>query len=261
MANGRFPLLVFEPGLGLAAYDYTTIAEDLASHGYVVAGINPTYSTNVVLSNGRLIRETRVGTADDGNDTSEVQRLVGIWSADMVFVANRLQARDEASGRFADHLLPGPVGFFGHSLGGAAAASACRTESACVGAVDVDGNLWGNVTRTEIGKPFLFIGHQGSLQESETAASVRGTLRNVPKGEGYVLTVHRTAHQNFTDRAVYFWVLLRPAGMLGPINGQRGLAITSRYIRAFFDYHVKRTASSLLDGPSRAYPEVRFETP
>jgi predicted dienelactone hydrolase len=34
-------MLVFAPGLGLRATDYATIAEDLASHGYVVAGMNP----------------------------------------------------------------------------------------------------------------------------------------------------------------------------------------------------------------------------
>ena len=34
------PVLVFAPGLGLAASDYTTIAEDLASHGYIVVGFD-----------------------------------------------------------------------------------------------------------------------------------------------------------------------------------------------------------------------------
>jgi len=31
----NLPVLVFEPGLGLAAYDYTTTLEDIASQGYV----------------------------------------------------------------------------------------------------------------------------------------------------------------------------------------------------------------------------------
>ncbi len=261
LAHGRFPVLVFDPGLGLAAYDYTTIAEDLASHGYVVAGINPTYSTNVVLSGGRFIRSTPQGTADDGNDPVEARRLASLWAADLRFVARRLLALAAGHGPFAGHLMTQRVGFFGHSLGGAAAAAACRGDGGCAGAADVDGNLVGEVVRHGIGTPFLFLGHQGTLQDPGTRPQLRGTLRNVPPSLGHVLIVRGTEHQNFTDRAVYFWALMRPLGVLGPIDGRRGLTITNRYLRAFFDAHLKGVPSSLLTGPSRAYPEVRFERP
>lgn len=259
VAGTHLPVLVFAPGLGLAAYDYTTLAEDLASHGYVVAGINPTYSTTAVLSGDRVIRSTSQGTADDGNDPREVRRLNVLWAADMVFVAHRLQALDqEPSGRFDGRLVTGRIGFFGHSLGGAAAVEACQTDAECVGAVDIDGALWG-VARMGIGKPFLFLGHQGTLQDPSIRAELRRVLQNVPRGQGHVLTVQGTAHQNFTDRAVYFWALMRPLGVLGPINGRRGLAITSRYVRAFFDGPLQGGRSSLLSRPSSAYPEVRFQ--
>jgi predicted dienelactone hydrolase len=261
VAGSHLPVLVFAPGLGLAAYDYTTLAEDLASHGYVVAGINPSYSTTVVLSGDRVIRSTSRGTADDGNDRADVRRLDALWVADMVFVAHRLQALDqEHAGRFAGRLLTERIGFFGHSLGGAAAAEACRVDAQCGGAVDIDGALW-RVVRRGIGKPFVFLGHQGILQDSSVRAELRGVLQTVPRGQGHVLTVQGTAHQNFTDRAVYFWALMRPVGMLGAIDGRRGLAITSRYVRAFFDGLLQGARSPLLAGPSSAYPEVRFQSP
>jgi predicted dienelactone hydrolase len=42
-AKARYPVLVMEPGLGPLPTDYTILAEDLASHGYVlVAGAPPT---------------------------------------------------------------------------------------------------------------------------------------------------------------------------------------------------------------------------
>src|SRR5262249_26487723 len=38
-ASGRFPIVVLEPGLGLSAPQFTTLAQDLASNGYIVAGV------------------------------------------------------------------------------------------------------------------------------------------------------------------------------------------------------------------------------
>ncbi len=42
----KFPVLLFEPGFGELPFFYTTLIEDLASHGYVVAGTIPTYYTH-----------------------------------------------------------------------------------------------------------------------------------------------------------------------------------------------------------------------
>lgn len=41
VAAGRFPVVVLEPGLRFAAPQYTAIAANLASHGYLVAGVTP----------------------------------------------------------------------------------------------------------------------------------------------------------------------------------------------------------------------------
>src|SRR5215510_1710188 len=41
--SSRFPLIVFLPGLGLNVEVYTAMLSDLASHGYVILAINPTY--------------------------------------------------------------------------------------------------------------------------------------------------------------------------------------------------------------------------
>jgi predicted dienelactone hydrolase len=61
VAPGQFPIVVLEPGMGVAAPQYTVLAEDLASHGYLVAGVTPTFSANGTLLPGRLVRSTAVG--------------------------------------------------------------------------------------------------------------------------------------------------------------------------------------------------------
>jgi predicted dienelactone hydrolase len=245
------PVLIFEPGLGLAAYNYTSIIEDLASHGYVVAAINPTYSTAVVLG-GRVIPST-----EQADDDANPARLQPVWVADIEFVAARIRALDGAgSGPFARRLATTRMGFLGHSLGGAAVAAACRVDRHCVGAVDMDGYLWDQTMRG-IGRPFLFIGSQDGL-EGPMKAQLRGALSDVPQGEGYVLTVKGTEHFNFSDRALYFFAPLRPLGLTGPIDGARGIAITRAYLLAFFGRYLGGRSASLLAGPSPAYPEVSF---
>jgi hypothetical protein len=61
VAAGRFPIVVLEPGLGFAAPQYTTLAENLAGHGYLVAGVTPTYSANLTVLHGHAVPKTTAG--------------------------------------------------------------------------------------------------------------------------------------------------------------------------------------------------------
>jgi len=248
--TAHWPLLVFAPGLGLDAADYTTIIEDLASHGYVVAAVNPTFSTDVVLSGGRVVHS--VFSARDGADFAQ---LAALWADDLHFVADQMQSGTGTP--FSGHLSEPEVGFFGHSLGGAASAEACSRDPRCPGAVDLDGDLVGSVVGAGIGKPFLFLGHEGTLaNDPATRTGIAGVLRGVPAGDGRVLTVTGTGHFSFSDRAAYFW-LFGWVGLGHPSDGARALAVTRAYVRAFFDTYLLGHPSPLMAGPSPAYPEVQ----
>ena len=250
----QYPVLVFAPGQGLPAADYTTIAEDLASNGYVVAGINPTYSVDVVLTSDRVVRSV---TKAQGAD---YRQLVSVWADDLRFVARQLDGIATAStGRFGGRLESARTGYFGHSLGGAAAVQACRHDDRCPGAADLDGLLAGDVLRTGLGKPFLYLGSEGTLATTAGAkAQVRSVLQGIPAGQGHVLTVAGTQHLNFTDRGVYFDLV--DSLFLGSIDGARALRVTSTYVRAFFSSYLLGRADVLMTGPSATYPEVRAES-
>jgi Platelet-activating factor acetylhydrolase, isoform II len=251
------PILIFAPGLGQAAYDYTTTLEDLASHGYVVFAINPTYSTDVVLTGGRFISSVNRARGEN----ADLNQLVELWAADMHFVLSRVQLLDtDSADRFAGHLNAGHVGFFGHSLGGAAAAEACFDDASCAGAVDEDGSLCCKVVSQGIGKSFLFVGSQDTLDQP-TRAQLRGVLRNDSNIAGHVMTITGTGHFNFSDRGIYFFFLLHQLGAVGSIDGVRALLVTDTYLREFFDASFGGLPSPLLAGPSAEYPEVHFETP
>ena len=75
-----------------------------------------------------------------------------------------------------------------------------------------------------------------------------------------LLLLDGSSHFNFFDQAMLTEpTLWRLFGALGPIDPARGLAVTRRYVRAFFDSHLKGTPDPLLAGQSRDFPEVRFQ--
>jgi Platelet-activating factor acetylhydrolase, isoform II len=54
--KARYPVIVFMPGGGMKALTYHTLLEDLASHGWVVAAIDPSYNARAVrFPDGRLL--------------------------------------------------------------------------------------------------------------------------------------------------------------------------------------------------------------
>lgn len=89
---------------------------------------------------------------------------------------------------------------------------------------------------------------------------IQAILRTVPRGASYHLGINGAKHFNFSDYAVYFSPA-RALGLLGSIDGVRGLQITRTYVRAFFDTYLNNTPSPLLRGPTSAYPEVQFSPP
>ena len=59
----KFPLLVFAPGLGVSSTTYTVAIQEMVSHGYVVASIEPTYElAAVVFPDGRVVTQRAEAT-------------------------------------------------------------------------------------------------------------------------------------------------------------------------------------------------------
>ncbi len=274
LAAGRFPVVVLEPGLGFAAPQYTTIAENLAAGGYLVAGVTPTYSANLTVLGGRTVPADEAGnpSASDAADlhTGATQaagdRLVDVWAADARFAA----AQAAAERRFAGHVDTTKTVYLGHSFGGAAALQACGTDPHCVGAADLDGTQYGSVVHSGLDRPTLIIGSRSSCVTGTCEPAAAGdrsdrdtALSLVKAGTGPVWRYRITGaeHFNFTDYGAYY--LAAPIDFvlaLGPIDGREALSVTNAYLGAFVDHATGTRPESLLDGPS-PYPEVEVQRP
>src|SRR5439155_3542999 len=90
-AEPAYPVVILRGGLGAWTTDYTTLAEDLASHGYFIVGFDAPGRTGVVVfPGGRIVErppennpETVAGAAAA---RALAERLLAAWVADVGFV-------------------------------------------------------------------------------------------------------------------------------------------------------------------------------
>lgn len=247
VADGRFPVVVLEPGMGLAAPQYTTLAETIASHGYLVAGVTPTYSANLTVLRQHAVHSTPAGNPSHFT-TAAGNRLIPTWAADARFAATRVAALGRR-GRFSGHVASRTTAYVGHSFGGASSIQACATDVHCAGAVDLDGTPFGAVVHHGLHAPLMIIGADGSCTtgtchptdavERGIRASARSLLA-ASTGPTWCYRIDGAKHFNFTDYAAYYLAQpLRSLVPLGSIDGRRGLSIADTYVTAFLDHVIR----------------------
>ncbi|WP_433178403.1 hypothetical protein [Actinoallomurus sp. CA-150999] len=271
VAAGRFPIVVLLPGLGFAAPQYTALAENLASHGYLVAGVTPTYTANLTVLHGRAVHSTTAGNPPAlnvanlhiGAAAQAGDRLVAIWAADARFAAGRVAGLGQ---RFAGHIDAAHPAYIGHSFGGVASLEACRLDARCAGAVNLDGTQFGPVVRTGLDRPMMIVASAGSCVTgvcratdavSRADVATARTLLTASTGATWCYELAGSRHFNFSDYASYYLAApLRRFLGLGPIDGGLGLRVTGVYLAAFLDHTVRSLPEPLLSGASAPYSRM-----
>jgi predicted dienelactone hydrolase len=266
-----YPVLLMRAGLAALTADYTTLAEDVASHGFVVVGFDAPYrSFVVVLPDGRVIARAPQNNAEllSGVEQEKLAiKLVQAWSADMSFVLDQLERLNtsDPSGRFSGRLDMQRVGVFGHSLGGATALQFCHDDSRCKAGIDMDGAPLGSVIGEGVTQPFMFLlSDHSSESEAETRqveANIRAIYDRLPSDRRLEILIRGANHFLFSDNGALLKshiVLgtLRMLGILG-IDGRRQLAVTAYCVHSFFDAYLKGPGVSRLKISSSLYPEIQ----
>jgi dienelactone hydrolase len=266
------PLVVLSPGFTNSRSALTALAEDLGSYGYVVAGIDHAYESHATaFPDGRvttcLARETR------RRGEGFWEKMVAGRAADVSFVLGELTGTHPAwSG--AALIDPSRIAMAGHSAGGAATIAAMLADSRIRAGIDMDGATHARIPDDGLSRPFLFLGKRSNYTPGSGGAVAPGT-RDWKLLRGAVTTWERdwrlltgwkrwllvagAVHASFTDLAL----LADQVGIdIGAgLPGARSLDVTRAYVRAFFDQHLRGMPQSLLDQPSRRYPEVTFCSP
>lgn len=255
--NGRHPLVVLSPGLGLPRASLTSLAEDLASRGYVVASLDHAYESSGTVFPGLGLLTCAPLCDQPKPPEGGKAALARNRARDVSFVLDRLTGRHPAWKR-ARLIDPKRVGMAGHSLGGEAASATMAADKRVKAGINLDGTISATLPATGLGdRPFLLMGSQRdhSPGKDDTWDSAWQALRGWKRW----LTVAQAQHSSFTDLAL-------PQSLIGPpapgaIAAARGLALTRAYVAAFFDQHLRHLKRPLLDGPTPDNPEVGFHNP
>jgi len=233
VADGTFPLLLFNHGYGLFCESNTVQFEELASHGYIVLSIGHGGGGSYELPDGRIMhfdigrametpREfalknmeifppysawlTRDGWKADMDEHREryqsiIERQVQwvaqstLWREDSLAALAMLESSDDTRvSLIRDHTDTLTIGAFGMSLGGAVSLGLARDSDRIMAAADLDGFYYHEDWETPLAKPVLL------LQDDSLLA---GHLLIFPylnaKGDVYLATVKGSGQGNFAD--------------------------------------------------------------
>lgn len=277
----RFPVIVFSPSWIGRRTQNTVQAQELASHGFIVIGLDHPYGTDItVFPDGRRVSSTIGELLDFATDESlsaslhHAERELETRVADVRFVIDQIEnpAPETPFREIAIRVDAARIGVFGHSFGGAVATEACVEDSRIKAGANLDGLIFGRAISAKLTKPFLFIGDSTPVPTAEQLAAMKGSqLRNwtfirdneaqiraaLPRESGFFLTIRGASHMNLCDSALYSPI--RKLTNAGVIRPERAMQIVNAYLVAFFDSTLRGQRSNLLDSLKSPFPEVNFD--
>lgn len=226
----KFPVLFFFPGLGEAVETYTTLLEEMASHGYIVIAINPPYGVNpTVFPDGRVVKmNTELAnfwyvTHRPFEEVLEEEHEY--WLQDAHFVINLFKnISDSDSYHFLQNKIDyNAMGFWGHSFGGSLAVQVCRERKDIKACVNLDGIIFGPLNkRLEVfDTPNMFILMDGEPTDEELIQSnitrfqydqLVGTrhprlLYDNLQSNAYFIKIKNSNHYSFSDFSILSYSL------------------------------------------------------
>jgi predicted dienelactone hydrolase len=258
-AGHRLPVIVYSHGSGSHRGDHTIIVQELASHGYAVVTVDHTYDTFTEFPDGRVVTP------------ADVPMYPRDFAADLRFLLDCVEGL--AAGRNPDAdgkplpqgllgaLDPKCIGAFGWSKGGTATALTMLADRRVRAGLSLDGPMQPTIT-ADLDRPFMMM----------TAVFTRAAMPDVAEFwthlRGWRLDIQAdgAVHPSYGDNVT----LIPQAGkilgmtdqqiqdMIGTLDPARAVRIQQAYPLAFFDLHLRHRSGCLLDGPSTAFPEVKF---
>lgn len=269
IAAGRFPVIIYNPAWHGFRQRGTSLAQELASHGFVVAGISHPYNSSMVaLSDGRLavpdyaldLGFSLVHYIPLERRFAMAEEELAIQTEDCRFVLNQLERIDQTVGHpLEGHLQTNRVGGYGYSFGGAVSVEFAREDVRVCSALELDGVLHGRVAEYGLDKPLMIIDSAwiASWGEQKESASKRDVetaqmWKSIEQAKGDLLcrsggmrvVVDGIGHADFSDQV--YLSPLRRFTQAGSVPRKRVALILSAYVLAFFRQTLCDTEESIL---------------
>jgi pimeloyl-ACP methyl ester carboxylesterase len=240
-------VLLFTGGFATPVALYTGLISELASHGYAVVAFDHPHETFVVEQpDGSLIPIDLADDAGPGRDCSSSPSACPVFEARLGDIGVVLGAIDD--------LVQGarprtPVGIFGHSNGGAAAAVAIRRHPQIQAGVNLDGFIPPELITAGLDRPFgLMFGLDQRPEELRVIEIFLSNMRAPHRVRSLDIR-----HSGFSDFVVFNPQAQRadpalgsalegmfPTGTLDSLRaGRRALAQQRRFLVRFSDRYLE----------------------
>lgn len=276
--RGSYPILTFSHGLGVVRANYTSLVEELASHGFVLAMIDHPHSGVAVMPDGSIVSAADLGNAV--NDPAATRRRAVDEAADITFVLDRLERRTVAPSAAA----VGPTidwrraGAIGHSSGGLVAVEACNRDARLRACADLDGGPvtpagepMADFAARGVTKPALVLRSQPLYSDEDLARRGRtraqwdatgnasmaalDSLGGRSSGPLFIARVAGTGHMSFSDGPFTMPTTLTQFGgkIIDATRGWKVITTTLReYFGAIFSTQPERFPGDLMS----RFPEL-----
>lgn len=248
--GGPFPVVLLSPGGNVSHYWHTALAEELASHGYLVASLAHAYSGLDVFPAGGLLHS--IDWNLDADDPLEARRaddrLADILAADARFVLDRLLAMSDTLGPLQGLADPDRIAIIGHSRGGSTVGRACATDPRFDACIILDNIGPDREAEAGLDRPQMTI--RSADWSAERVTRLHSFLdRN--RSEAWDVAVQGTSHMSFTDLPL---IGLDAGQGMGAARAHR---IMADLVLAFLDRHLQDRRDLDLGAVARDLPEVR----
>jgi dienelactone hydrolase len=198
-----FPVVLLEHGSGVVPAIYSTLAEGLASNGFIVIATNhPPDSLIAIFPDGHEMkfRPYWPEKADRRAQGVAIGKFAeDVLVADVRFVLDQLQQLNSHDDFWRGRLDLSRIAIVGHSMGGTTAALALKEDGRIQAGVNLDGSTYpgmnADVRPIALGKPLLFMETEEHAADPEThGKEFVGSQANT-----YYVVVAGNDHMAFTD--------------------------------------------------------------
>jgi dienelactone hydrolase len=235
------PLVLICPGRGVEKFAYTTLAAELASHGYVVVSVDMPEIGYVIYENGQIVkpnpafrpsRELMMGDYAKVDSFFETPAQLG--KADVEFVLNTLKA----SG-FKEKINFKNIGIFGHSLGGRIAGAFAASNPDVKAFISMEGIPPRKMRYEGMAVPMALLYSSG--QPDAAMVNYRSVIEG-RKADVYLMELTGFGHNSLTDFA-----LITPSAFNNKIDPKQGLTIGKQLVLDYFNHYLKGKTTNFKD--------------
>ncbi|KFZ26067.1 MAG: isoform II [Candidatus Izimaplasma bacterium HR2] len=241
----EYPIVVISHGWGGFKNLHTDLAEELASLGYIVVGIDHTYGSVATVFSDEEIAYLNPEALPDRDTTSDflgyANTLVNTYAGDITLTLDELEKMNtgDISSRFEGRLDLENIGLLGHSAGSGADVAVAINDDRIKALFGMD--AWVEpISDEEIEKgldiPILFL-RSGSWETGANNTNL-SILVEDNIGNTRLYQIDGTTHYDFSMAYMYS-PLTKNIGMTGELEGDYLVSIFKSMITDFFEQTLK----------------------